>query len=315
MRDKRDMPFIYLCLKIMLVTIPFAIFLFIPGCFNWWLGVIYLVVNMVLFLGPFTLMLHNTCHRKLFKKEYNFLNSIIPWIIGPFYGESPQTYFHHHVTMHHVENNIPPDVSSTMTYHRDKLGSFLRYFGRFLFYGIVDLLNYFKTKKQSKFLIKVLIGELFFFALCVALSFLNWKATLIVFILPFFIARLTLMMGNWAQHAFIDMNDPGNSFRNSITCINTVYNKKCFNDGYHIGHHLRAGLHWTEMPADFLKNIKQYADEKAVIFEGLDYMQIWFFLMSKNYKKLANRFVDVGNKYPNEEAICEFLKSRTRNSI
>ena len=61
------------------------------------------------------------------------------------------------------------------------------------------------------------------------------------------------MMGNWTQHAFVDGEDPGNAYKNSITCINVKYNKKCWNDGYHISHHIRPAMHWTEHPTFFQK--------------------------------------------------------------
>src|SRR2546428_6680245 len=38
----------------------------------------------------------------------------------------------HHLAMHHVEDNLPPDLSSTMPYRRDRFLDWLRYFGRFL---------------------------------------------------------------------------------------------------------------------------------------------------------------------------------------
>ena len=119
-----------------------------------------------------------------------------------------------------------------------------------------------------------------------------------------------MMAGNWAQHAFIDSNNPENIYRNSITCINTIYNKKCFNDGYHIGHHLRPYMHWTQMPEDFQKNLHLYQLNKAIVFFGIDYFQIWFLLITKNYKKLAAHFVQL-SKWENEEDIINFLKSRT----
>ena len=36
--------------------------------------------------------------------------------------------------MHHVENNLPDDLSSTMRYQRDSFLHFLVYFGRFFFF-------------------------------------------------------------------------------------------------------------------------------------------------------------------------------------
>lgn len=93
-------------------------------------------------------------------------------------------------------------------------------------------------------------------AFCIAMCFVNLKATLVVFIVPLLFARLVMMLGNWTQHSFVDRTDPGNLYTNSINCINTVYNKTCWNDGYHIIHHIRPGIHYTEMPAEFLKEKK-----------------------------------------------------------
>jgi hypothetical protein len=49
--------------------------------------------------------------------------------------------------------------------------------------------------------------------------FVNAHATLFVFILPLFLLRLGLMIGNWGQHAFVDETDPNSDFRSSITLI------------------------------------------------------------------------------------------------
>ncbi len=311
-RDERDLPFIHLILKIVFLIAPVAFYLFLPNCFSWWIAVPYLIINMLVFLGPFILMLHNTSHRPFFKKEYPLLNRFIPWILGPLYGESPDTYFCHHIGMHHAENNLPKDLSSTMWYQRDSLKDFLYYFYKFFFFSLVDLYRYFTNKNRKVFIKKMLLGELSFILMCVILLFVNWKATLMVFILPFVIARFGMMAGNWAQHAFIDPSDAGNNYKNSITCINSIYNRRCFNDGYHIGHHLRPSMHWTDMPQDFLDNQDKYIANQAVVFEKLDYFVIWFLLMTKNYNTLANYFVDLGNTFNNKAEIVDFLKQRVQ---
>ncbi len=311
-RDERDLPFVYLCLKILVFIIPVAVYLFTPGNFNWYIAFAYLAFNSLVLSGPFTLMLHNTSHRKLFKKDYEFLNNFIPWVLGPFYGQSPETYFAHHIGMHHLEDNLPPDLSSTMHYQRDSIGGFLHYFGTFFFFGIVQLSYYFKKKSAWWFLKRLLLGEFSFFMLCIGLSFISWQATLMVFVLPFLIIRFAMMAGNWGQHAFIDADDAANNYKNSITCINSRYNRICFNDGYHIGHHIRPNRHWTDMPDDFLNTRDKYAANKAIVFDELDFFVIWFHLMTKNYKKLAKHFVDVGNRFNgDQEAIIAFLKTRT----
>ncbi len=309
--DKRDLPFIYLSLKITFIVIPSAVLLFTITNLHWAWYVAYLLILLIVFLGPYVLMLHNVCHRKFFKKKFNYLNRYIPWVLGIFFGQTPETYFYHHVTMHHPENNEPEDLSSTMKYNRDSSRAFMVYLISFYFTGVLNLILYFKNKARNKYALRIMFGELFFTMLCVALCFVNFKATLTVFILPLVFIRFAMMAGNWAQHAFIDPAKPESIYGNSITCINTIYNKKCFNDGYHIGHHLRPYMHWTEMPANFIENLPTYKKNNAIVFKGLDYFQIWFLLMIRNYKKLATSFVQLGEPQTTESIIL-FLKSRTR---
>lgn len=311
LNDKRDMAFIYLSLKITFLVVPAAVILFVLPGVHWAFNILYLLILLIVFLGPYVLMLHNVCHRKLFKKKFNYLNKYIPWVLGIFFGQTPETYFYHHVTMHHPENNEPHDLSTTMKYRRDSFRAFLVYLVSFYFTGVLNLVLYFKNKQRNKYAWRIITGELFFILLSLLLCFYNFKATLAVFVLPLVFIRFAMMAGNWAQHAFIDANKPENIYNNSITCINSIYNKKCFNDGYHIGHHLRPYMHWTEMPADFKNNIPIYNKNKAIVFSGLDYFQIWFFLMTKNYKKLANNFVELGEKRTTDEIVI-FLKSRTK---
>jgi len=63
------------------------------------------------------------------------MNHYIPAILGPFLRQSPFTYFGHHLGMHHPENNLREDLSSTMRFQRDRLDHWLRYFLRFFFLG------------------------------------------------------------------------------------------------------------------------------------------------------------------------------------
>jgi fatty acid desaturase len=155
-------------------------------------------------------------------------------------------------------------------------------------------------------------GESIFIIALILLAFVNLKATLWVFVTCTIIVRFSMMAGNWGQHAFVDEPTPENNYRNSITCINNAYNKKCFNDGYHIGHHLRPNMHWTEMPVEFSENRHKYAKERAIVFEGLDFHMVWAYLMFKRYDILANHFVNIDNTYNSNEEVIQLLKSRTR---
>ncbi len=308
--DRRDLPFIKLTAILTLTVVPTGVALFLPGGFRWWLAAVHLAL-VVYFMGPFVLMLHNTSHRKLFKRSWAWMNQYIPWVLGPFFGESPETYFAHHVGMHHPENNLEDDLSSTLPYRRDSLVDFLRYFSSFFFGGIVALMRYFSQRGRRALMFRCLIGEVFFLVGVVALAFLSWRATLVVFALPFVVTRFAMMAGNWGQHAFIDPASPENNYRNSITCINSDYNRRCFNDGYHIGHHLKSTRHWTEMPDEFSSNVEKYAAEGAIVFEGIDFFGVWLSLMLRRYDWLARRFVALGETRPSNDEIVALLRSRT----
>ena len=266
--DPRDVPFLALMASATLVVIPFAVYLFLPGRFRWWLGFAYLALVMFGYVDRYILMLHNTSHRLLFRPRWRFMNLYIPWVLGPFFGESPETYFGHHLGMHHPENNLEEDLSSTMAYRRDRFSDFMRYWARFFFLILFELPAYLWRKKRDRLARRLLFGELTYMAWVGLMLWVNWRAALFVYVAPVLMVRFLMMAGNWGQHAFIDPARPANCYVNSITCIDTRYNRRCFNDGYHIGHHLRANRHWTEMPGELERNVATYAREGAVIFRG-----------------------------------------------
>ncbi|WP_229725248.1 fatty acid desaturase family protein [Hymenobacter baengnokdamensis] len=269
-------------------------------------------MSNALFKGPFGLMLHCTSHRVLFKKKYSFLNRYIPWVIGPLFGQTPETYFTHHMGMHHPENNLPDDESSTMFYQRDSLRGFLHYLGDFLLLGIPRLIGYFNRRNKPTLRLRLLRGELLYIGCTLGLAFVNLPAALAVFVVPLVLSRVIMMLGNWAQHAFIDADSPENCYRNSVTCINTPYNHKCWNDGYHISHHLKPAMHWTEHPLHFQQNLALYASNEAIVFDGIHFLHIFFYLMGKRYDLLAHHFVLLDGTARTENEVIALLRSRTQ---
>lgn len=313
MVDERDLPFIHLLTKIHLIVIPWA-FLFFTPLFQgwvWWLMYIpYAYVAQSYFKGRFGLMYHCMCHRRIFKKGSEWLQKWTTWVVCPFFGNTPETYFAHHIAMHHVENNMEADASSTLEYRRDSPIDFIRYFMRFLFLGFVQTFLYFFTRKRKHFYMRLTFGEFAFYMICVGLSFISFKATLMIFIIPVIYARFIMAMGNWTQHSFINKEDPDCHFSSVYNCINNVYNKNCWNDGYHSIHHLNPGLHYTDIPSTFLKNKDNFVKHKTFIFDGIHYLHIFVWLMTKNYLKLAENLVNIDNTFSNKEEAIELLKTR-----
>ncbi len=309
--DPRDLPFLVLSAQITCIILPFAAYLFVPGAFRWDVAVVYLAVLFVGFIDKFILMLHNTSHRRLFRRDLSAFNHYIPWVIGPFFGETPETYYSHHVGMHHVEGNLEDDLSSTMRYQRDNPLHFAHYYLRFMTTGLVELAAYFVARKRWKRFWPMVVGELGFYVVVAGLLTWNWRPTLVVLVIPVLAVRFLMMCGNWGQHAFIDAARPDNSFVNSITCVDSRYNRRCFNDGYHIGHHLKPGMHWSEMPDAFAGMSDRYGAEGALVFRGIDFFIVWFLLMTRQYGILASRLVHCGpGAQPSIDERIALIKSR-----
>ena len=109
------------------------------------------------------------------------LNNYLPWVVAPFFGHTPETYYSHHIGMHHPENNLEDDESSTMPFQRDSFRSFLAYFGQFFVYGVHNLLGYLRRKNRPKLVTRAMTGEILYGILCTVLFFVNWPATVLVF--------------------------------------------------------------------------------------------------------------------------------------
>lgn len=314
-REQRDLPIAKLLVTMAVVLWPLATLLFMLPEFSLVAVLIYYAVLFGFFFDRFILALHNFSHRQLFWPGYRWLNKVAVWLIGPLAGETPETYFVHHIGMHHAEGNLPKDLSSTMGYQRDSILGFLHYWAKFFFLIHPTLINYLIVHRRWRLVQRMVIGELGWLTAVILLSQINLWATLVVLVIPMALARFLMMAGNWSQHAFIDSDDPANDRLNSIVCINTRYNRRCFNDGYHIGHHERPNLHWSEMPDDFLRKTQKYAEDDAVIFEGIDYFQIWVLLMTKQYNTLARHFVELQDTPRSSSEIVELLRTRTAKII
>lgn len=306
--EPRDAVFVRLALRSFLLVAPLQIAIYI--WFSWWAAVGLWIVQIGWLAPPAILMLHNTMHRPFFKTP-RVMNRVVPYTMSLLFG-IPTGYMEHHIGMHHAENNLRGDLSSTMRYQRDSILHWLIYFFRFIFLSHIGLTQYFLRKKRVAMIRRAIGSDLVHMGLMVGLSFINWRATVAAFLVPYLFMRFAMMWGNWGQHAFIDASRPGDSFVNSITCINAAYNQRCFNDGYHIGHHIKQNRHWTELPADFEANVERYAKEGCIVFEGIDFFMVSLFLFLGRYDWLARRFVRLPGDTRTDAQVIELLKSRTR---
>lgn len=307
--DPRDVVFVRLLGECACVAIAGLSLFVLP--WSWWVAAAYLLIWAFGFLDRFTLMLHCVSHRVLFKPKW--MRQLVPWVIGPFFGQTPHSYGVHHLGMHHIEDNLWDDLSSTQPYQRDRFLHWLHYFGTFLFFGLPLLARYHWRKKSRTMFWRLVVGEGAYWTTMALLLTLNWRATLVVFLIPVFVVRALMMAGNWGQHAFIGTDLPVNGWQASTTCLAERYNRRCFNDGFHLLHHHKPRLHYTEMPAAFEASREEYGRNDAVVFEGVDFFQVWVLLMLGRKRDLARRFVRLpGAPARTDDEVITLLETRLR---
>jgi hypothetical protein len=306
--EPRDEVFVRLSIKVVVVMSLAMVGLY--RFFHGWLVPVYLAL-WGWYSAPVILMLHCTMHRPFIRRAgtWGWLDRAHPFVMSFFFG-IPTGYAEHHLGMHHVEDNMQEDLSSTLRYRRDSFLHFLVYFARFFFLIPVELTSYLRRKRRFKMARKALVGELAQEAVVVASLFLDWRFGLVAFAFPYFAIRFLMMVGNWGQHAFVNTGQKNDGLSNSITCINSGYNQRAFNDGYHIGHHLKANRHWTEMPQDFLDSRAEYARAGAIVFQGLDFFLVSVLLWTGQWNALAKRFVRLDGRARSDEDVAAMLKSR-----
>jgi fatty acid desaturase len=229
-----------------------------------------------------------------------------------FFFGIPTGYNEHHMGMHHVEDNMWEDLSSTLRFRRDSFLHFLAYWARFFFLGLLDLVGYLRKNRRTAMARRALLGELGHQAVVVIALLVHWRFGLVAFLFPYAAVRTMMMVGNWGQHAFINTAQKNNGLANSISCINSGYNQRCFNDGYHIGHHLKANRHWTELPQDLLDNRELYVRQGAIVFQGLDFFFVSVLLWTGQWGILARRYVRLDGKEHSDEEVIALLKSRVQ---
>ncbi|GIZ44527.1 hypothetical protein CKM354_000772300 [Cercospora kikuchii] len=311
-RHPTDVIFLTHILLYLSVNVPSAVYLYYN--FTYLHGIAHVAFTFWC-TGGFTLMMHNHIHNNgVLSKGWAWLDLTFPYILEPLMGHTWDSYYYHHVKHHHVEGNGPEDLSSTIRYQRDNVWHFLHYLGRFLFLIWLDLPLYFLRKNKTKLAAKSFFSEIASMSFMIFMTTkVHFRASIFTLIIPFILLRLGLMIGNWGQHALVDEIEPDSDFRSSITLIDVPSNRFCFNDGYHTAHHLNPRRHWRDQPLHFLQSKKAYAEGRALVFHNIDYLMLTYRLLTKDYAKLAECLVPIGEQIGMSlQEIAAMLKTKTR---
>lgn len=164
-------------------------------------------------------------------------------------GRIPMYYRVQHVLIHHVENNGPSDIQSTIMFDRTSFVDFSRFALKVALSHCIpiDVYCYFVRKKRLGPLVSLSIGVGVWYLVLAVLAVINLWAALLVMT-----ARLlsgVLVANNiFTWHGLIDPQRPNKVRSNSINLL-PLRGAPPAIQGRHIDHHLRPDEHWTDQVA------------------------------------------------------------------
>ncbi len=296
LRDPRDAPALRLMVSLTFTTVPIFIAQLLLGQPRLWLVILFYLS----LCGPKfqrTVRMFSTKHLEAHRPHSYFcspydkvLGRYAEYFLGFFYGDLPELGRTVHVRIHHKENGGLDDTVATSVYDRTSRLHFLYYLADNFWttLGIVPC-AYFYAHKDGRNLRRMIGGMILYFLYASAVFFYNWRIGIFYVLIPLLTMNLVMSITSWVQHAFCDPEHPDDYLINTVTVLDRV---NFMNEGYHLSHHHRSGLHWTEMPAHHERIRDKMRESGSLVFEDLDFMDLFIELtLLRRLHVLADKLV------------------------